>query len=92
MDSRPISVGDLVQIVKWPCCGSGLGFTFVVEIIVGERIENCLFCERRELTGEPVAISGGGAGKYVAARLSWLKRIDPPAQSESTTTERELTV
>ena len=87
--SKPIRVGDLVAIVRWPCCGSRLGHVDTVvsiepESLLGGRCVDChtLFT---------------GYGTYIrltqdrGAQLPWLKRIPPLEELDSEKQKEEIT-
>jgi hypothetical protein len=85
--NEPISVGDLVQVVRWPCCGRGnLGMIFTVGVI-----DNNLFrCTPdgcgKEHKGPNAALRG-----KIAAPLAWLKRIPPLSELEGEKRDEEIT-
>lgn len=83
-NDKPISVGDLVQVVK-PCCDHYAGLTFVVEklIDVGNWVwvrPTCEFCGYRPSD----KMWACGAPPPVLP-LSMLKRIPPLADATATT-------
>jgi hypothetical protein len=85
---KPISVGDLVQVVKPAICGCGnsLGLIFEVGALDVRRDDRCRYCHKKR-DGTKLAWSDKHCG-YV--ELYRLIRIDPPAESESTRTEETL--
>ena len=89
--SRPIQIGDLVMLVRWPhaCFGKGRRTIFVVEGISSNVV--CPKC--RAVFHENCATYYVDAwdGGFRAVPFSWLKRIDPPSQDESVTRDEEVT-
>ena len=88
---RPIQVGDLVQVVRWPCCGVALGYTYrVAEFRTwGER--QCSKC--KALIKATIHAKGGADpfdGLCPAIPLEWLKRIPPLSELEGEKTEEKL--
>lgn len=90
-DMKPISAGDLVMLVRWPhkCAPSRFSLVPGEPFIVGALMDGCVCHICLEQLMEPTAMV---KGRSLAYPLSWLKRLDPPAQSETTTEERGLTV
>ena len=89
MSDKPISVGDLVMVVRKNYCGcdKGIGRIFRVAKIDRSRFRNwCIWCG---VFSEPQdqAVSTEG----VAAQLWRLKRIDPDALKDDVPTKEELT-
>ena len=84
MSDRQIQVGDLVQVVRWDCCGHNLGKVATVENIDFVRDTYCIWCGKNYL-GVPNAdmVLQGGHGELRCAPLSWLKRIPPLEELES---------
>ena len=82
--SRPIAVGDLVQVVyPSPCCGSlkGMGITFK---FAGFGVRQwCRFCGKGDFEAA-LGYSNGGV-KFVR-----LKRIPPLSELEGERTEESL--
>jgi len=79
--NKPISVGDLVVVVKpKPCCGQGaLGMVFRVTAILTTPTR-CLFCKTRN----PLLLVAKGEADGLFVRFSRLKRIPPLVDLEST--------
>lgn len=87
---KPISVGDLVQVVRPSfCCGSltELGKTFRVEELQEARWTYCTECNARGLPGGVIA---RGTSPYVSFINTRLKPIPPLEELESTRTEETL--
>ena len=85
---KPISVGDLVQVVKeTPCCrcGDSLGKTFVVEEISNLIPTLCKFC----------GSDRDGLAARISGAIEWcdlyrLKRFPPLSELEGAKTEEKL--
>lgn len=80
---KPISVGDLVQVVKSsPCCGNTifLGVTFTVTGMA--MSSHCTHCKSRK---EAVAVRGKSDGRLTDIRR--LKRIPPLSELEGQHTQ-----
>lgn len=83
-----IKAGDLVMVVRQPhCAGRALGKIYIVQDIA-PRWDACHECG---YTTEPDTKSAQIGSKGYWAPLSWLIRIDPPAEPASTETKEELT-
>ena len=89
---KPISVGDLVQVVrKKPCgCIDTLGEIFVVETIVPAWAPaHCGTCmETTSSKGTPIAKWPGSQNFY--SELSRLRRIPPLSELEGEQREEEI--
>ena len=87
--SKPIRVGDLVAIVRWPCCGSRLGHVDTVVSIEPEGLLGgiCVDCHTM-FTGYGTYV---GLTKGRGAQLSWLRRIPPIEELESEKRGEEIT-
>ncbi len=84
-----IQVGDLVAVVKWPCCGLRLGTIFKVDMMTKKHRIFCCPCGYKEEVNEAVAWDGDPKG--CAACLSWLKRIPPLSELEGEKRDEEIT-
>lgn len=90
--SKPISVGDLVMVVRGHECSvakaGGIPWTVtgIVEPIGGGYY--CDICKRHSAWGEERAATGYKKGSH--APLSWLIRIDPPAIPETVEQREEI--
>lgn len=85
--SKKIQIGDLVMVVH-VCCDRikhRLGQIAYVQW-VGERELACIKCGYRSS-----GMHAGAHSKAHGAPFEWLKRIDPPRESEPTTTTQEIT-
>jgi hypothetical protein len=83
---RPISVGDLVQVVRWDCCAGILGEVFRVQIIRQSTPKaRCTYCKAEQ--GSVLAVD---SDKYMAP-LAWVKRIPPLEELDEVRTEDEVT-
>lgn len=89
---KPISVGDLVQVVRPPTCpeapvDSGLGHTFVVEGIRDHTAGMCAYCNDLHTHG-PALFAADGNGLWPLRRL---KRIPPLGELEGEKRDEEIT-
>ena len=85
--TKPIAVGDLVMISKpVSCCGGtgGIGYVGTVESAPFVKDGHCLQCGRK---GTPLVV---WIGRTSPTSVDRLIRIDPPAQDESTSSDRQL--
>ena len=89
-DNSPIKVGDLVQVVRWDCCGSLLGNVYEVTKYFdtsGYRVGRCKDCQKL------VRINGRQAFKLSNGRIAYrneIKRIPPLSELEGQRTEESL--
>ena len=87
-DNKQIKVGDLVQVARWPCCGTWVGYTGKVTAL---KIDSrcCKIC--RTDMGEDATYAyvdcGFNGGLVVLGRL---KRIPPLSELEGQRTEETL--
>ena len=85
-----IRVGDLVMVVRWPCCGGGLGHIMRVVSIFDDREKyiraHCSICGVSDRLG--LTAYGDDGWRVPVNRL---KRIDPPAEDERIETNEEIT-
>lgn len=92
--SEQIKVGDLVQVVKWPCCGSHLGRIFKVGAMWNgvSDVNGCWQCSFIQSAGSPV-IAGEGSrdSDGFRAKIEYLKRIPPLDELERVSEREELT-
>lgn len=76
---KPISVGDLVMVVRWQhdCVNPliPLGKPFIVTVI-RPTTGRCSKCGKKYM--EPNFGAEGASEKHALVPLSWLKRIPPP--------------
>lgn len=89
MSDKPISVGDLVVVVKpLYCCGAdhGVGFHFVVRDIHPGQLAYCQKCGKEDQLGDYA--DSGEAGW---CDLSRLKRIPPLEELEGEKRDEKLT-
>ena len=86
MSDRPIQVGDLVMVVKPSGCGCGhsVGIPFIVQKIDTRKLR-CLYCGKQH-----GIVSGAQDVDAYWVQTNRLKLIDPPAESDSLPTRREL--
>lgn len=88
MDER-IAVGDLVQIVRWECCGRFLGRIFTV----GEFFHHGPWrADGRCGALHRVPTLAVDDKRYMSAPVEWLKKIPPlnePAETYTTEKHKE---
>ena len=90
MNDKPISVGDLVVIVK-SCCDHKLGLVGRVESFYRGNpykgdVLRCDVCAKNVTPSDMLtALFGGGAWP-----LKWLKKIDPPALPQDVEHDEEI--
>ena len=84
---RPIQVGDLVQVVRWPCCDKHLGKT--TDVVGFYTIEGggAMCCGSMNY---PVGAAGAILKGQFFAPISWLKRIPPLDELEGTKTDEPM--
>jgi len=82
-----IRVGDLVMVVRWPCCHARVGVVYIVsELTMQTGTGWCGYCKAvRE-----GCITASDATLEHIVPVDWLKRIDPPALVESTPTSEKV--
>ena len=86
VSSQAISVGDLVQVVRWPCCGEFLGITYRVG-----RFEN-MVCDCKKC-GAPMPLTSfvlEATSPAWCVPREWLKRIPPLSELEGVKTEEDI--
>lgn len=94
MSDRPISVGDLVQVVRGCCnCWHGLVMTVSKFYDTGSNWK-CTKCKaNQDFDYEPTAYDGSraiGVGRHFP--LAWLKRIPPLDELEKSQTAHDLDI
>jgi hypothetical protein len=86
--SEPIKVGDLVMVIRWPHEHSApcarVGMVGIVSVIDGQT--HCHICGK--VFNERSATLGPMSGLIP---ISWMVKIDPPAEPERVETREELT-
>ena len=87
--SERIAVGDLVQVVKWPCCNRHTGKIFTVVNISGSGGVACAGC--RAIHYGAHSESDLQDGDVCWAPNAWLKRIPPLDEIESIKRDEEIT-
>ncbi|MCR4300666.1 MAG: hypothetical protein NUV51_03575 [Sulfuricaulis sp.] len=85
-----IKEGDLVQVVRWPCCGVGLGGVFRVVEILSPNAGHCKCGAPQPFEAHPVG--AGIPSKRWGAPISWLKRIPPLAELDDVQTKEEIEI
>jgi hypothetical protein len=91
MSDKPISVGDLVMIVKPRfCCGysGGLGMVFIVLPPAHARYVTCSRCGRREEHSAAITVR---LSDNTYCELARLKKIPPLTEPKHVHTIEELT-
>lgn len=84
---KPIQVGDLVQVVRWPCCGWRIGAIGVVTD----------FCSGQDTNGRCGGCESHIGKHFSAAKmpywvpLPWLKRIPPLEELDDVKQDEEIT-
>lgn len=89
MSDKPISVGDLVMVVRASsCCGhtQGMGLAFCVEYLQGGP-NTCHACGDHQQHSMDAWFSGA----KISFPVYRLKRIDPDALKDDIPTREELT-
>lgn len=89
-----IKAGDMAIVVR-DCCGHWLGRPLRVESVsavpgVYDWLR-CDQCDRRWTNIAYVVVEDGFARKFWHVPLWWLKKIDPPALTETEDEREELT-
>lgn len=87
MSDKPIAAGDLVRVVKWPCCGAGLGLYGVVEKIESPGSNQQCVCNGCCRLHPPMTCALCDGGYFP---LEWLKRVPPISEPETVTAEEEI--
>lgn len=89
--TETIKPGDLVQVVRWPCCGALLGHIFTVGYLdtLWGKGWICCRCKRDVLVGT-WAVSADNPPD-LGGHISWLKRIPPLSELESEKRDEEIT-
>lgn len=88
MSDKPISVGDLVVVVRGTrCCGvaGNIGLVYRVALIRPEAHWHCTYCRSHER--EPLVAAASHINGY---QLSRLKRIPPLDELESERTDEPM--
>lgn len=88
--SEPIKDGDMVVVVRWPCCAGDIGYVFrVAEIITRTDVAICSFCRSRKgNTGMPIKARSESGALFP---LQWLKRIPPLSELDDIKKDEEIT-
>ena len=84
-----IKVGDLVQVVKWPCCGRLLGHVFTVGKLWNvDSPHRCMYCGTDAPKG--IAAVSMESPTDVGGMVQWLKRIPPLEELEGQNQKEDL--
>ena len=89
--NQPIAVGDLVQVVRWPCCGASLGRVATVTQI-GRRVtieHGCTTCSTTK-TATGASAPAVQVGHELLWPLAWIKRIPPLSELEGVKTQEDI--
>jgi hypothetical protein len=91
-----IKVGDLVAVVRWPCCKGALGEIWkVASLFVSSEVTtyhaSCAFCGAKHGHNMVLASSVGYANRQATVPVPWLKRIPPLDELERDQIVDELT-
>lgn len=89
--SNEISVGDLVCVVRWPCCGLNIGKVGIVAGIDTTFSTFCVGCGAGIDNSFPMPNADfnihGPKGSLACVPLAWLRRIDPLSEPNTVETE-----
>lgn len=88
--SDRIDVGDLVVVVKWPCCGEWIGIIYRVASMEVMPHAQCRTCGRhhgKQLVALREKQQDGGV---LGVPLAWLRKLPPLAEPESERTDEEI--
>lgn len=92
--NAPIQEGDLVQIVRWPCCGSFIGEIYTVYGFGsrGRKERMCIKCDVFMPAGTFADIGSNPsiANRHGMVPLTWLKRIPPLSELEGVKTDEPI--
>ena len=82
----PIKPGDLVIVIRWPCCGAFLGYPMVVDEIRSATHATgiCSECQRAITRMDYVV------GDQYRFPLPWVKKCEPGGEHEETRQPEEL--
>jgi hypothetical protein len=87
MSDKPIAVGDLVMVVRYPHkCSSSEAFSGMI-FVVNELDDGGVTCDD---CGEFIEGPLAGTPTDVGISVRWLKRIDPLIEPESVPTKEEI--
>lgn len=82
-----IKPGDLVMVVRWPCCQRKLGVIYkVAGFNISPRLCQCAYC----LEFGPREPTAYDSEFCHSTPVSWLLKIDPPAIPEAIERKEEL--
>lgn len=87
--TAPIQVGDLVVVVKWPCCGRNLGRIARVSNIDYRRNMECAGCKASNFPMPNADFQSSVQDGLICAPVEWLRRIDPLREPERELIEAE---
>jgi len=72
-----IELGDIVMVVRWPCCGAALGKIWRVDQFHTWQYMLCAHCYSHIGSGQLAASNDRHASKP-----EWLKKLKPPSADE----------
>lgn len=89
---KPISVGDLVQVIRWPHdCFPRTSFPTIFTVLeIHPMNPRCPRCDEQVALGDRSAMLRHN-GKNTGLPLSWLKRIPPLSEMEGEKRDEEIT-
>lgn len=88
---KPISVGDLVQVVRWPCCGISVGYIYVVDRFAPVSSSRCSSCKAEVPSGSYAESAiDPSDGKRWSTPIPWVKRIPPLSELEGEKTQEDI--
>lgn len=83
-----IKAGDLVMVVRWPCCGSGLGLIRqALEIEVTTSVLVCSDCRSPHRINDAVRTDASNHAQAVWASRAWLRKMPPLSEADEAQAE-----
>ena len=86
MSDKPISVGDLVVVVR-DCCGMRPGLIFTVNSFFQAKGRKCMYCGEKVMG---TLVDGVEDQENYGGEISWLKRIPPLSELEGEQRREEI--
>jgi hypothetical protein len=88
---KPISVGDLVQVVKWSPCGCGLGVIGTVHGFTTNMSDRgCGLCGAREPGAQRTLAVELAPNSKKGVPVAWVRRIPPLSELEGERTQEDI--
>lgn len=88
---KPISVGDLVTVVRWPCCNGDLGYTFRVAAVETLGAQGwCSHCGDQSGCHQGMPLKAVDHNGCIYP-MPWLKRIPPLDELDDVKHDEEIT-